>query len=127
MKVKLLLSVLILFAGSLFFSASGQDTINALIEKCKKIDNVDVKVSRYKGKTGNRTETTTINLHDNKDLAAEFIAAFRKDSEKADTSTEREVNDVIVGLQCTFGREYYNYNEEKSVVTISIHKNYSEK
>jgi len=125
MKTKLLLTVTLLFAGSLFFGASAQDNINALIEKCKKMEGVEVVVSRYRSKeTPNTRETTEINIRNNKDIAAEFIAAFKKDGEKANSFSETETNGVISNMRCTFGEgNIYTYSPfGKSTITVSAYR-----
>ena len=125
MKTKLLLTAIVLLVGSLLFSASAQDNINALIEKCKKMDNIDVNVSKVKTSTDGKSqnlETITVNVQSNKSLAGEFLAAFRRDSEKADSTTENETNGEINLLMCTFGSNIYTYSSKKDGVTISVYR-----
>jgi len=125
MKTKLLLTIIVLLAGSLFFSASAQDNINTLIEKCKKMDNIDVNVSKVKTSTDGKStsfETTTISIKSNKSLTDEFLAAFKRDSEKADSTTENETNGEINLLMCTFGSNIYTYSSKKDGVTISVYR-----
>ena len=125
MKTKLLITVTLLLAGSLFFSASAQDNIDALIEKCKKLEGVEVVVSKYRSKKNPETkETTEINILNNKDIVAEFIAAFKKDSEMAESSSETETNGVISNIYCKFGKDnIYTYSTfGKSMITVSAYR-----
>ena len=174
MKTKLFLTAIILFGMSLSANLFAQNNINALIEKCKTMNNVEVVVVKHQNKqhekksdkvgeapkkrndkaseaskenkrgqkSGDKKvvsekrplshstaskrssrESISINIVNNKALADEFLAAFKKDSETADSTTETETNGVLTKLMYVFNGEYYNYSQDREGnVNISIFK-----
>jgi hypothetical protein len=113
MKARLLLTVVaLLLIGDLSTEVLAQENINAVIKKSEGLSSVKETVTRINNK-GKRSEIKTIVITDNKALADEFAAAFKKDSDAADNSVENETNGTLTTLMCKFGDITYTYSVNK--------------
>jgi hypothetical protein len=90
----LIVATILLIAGGFSVSASAQETIKALVEKCKTMENLDVSVVRNKNQETKKVEKeiVTVRFQNNEALVKDFIAAFNKDKVAANLEIENSVN-----------------------------------
>jgi uncharacterized protein (DUF169 family) len=88
---KIIITGFFLIAGGFSMSASAQETIKALIEKCKTMENMEVSVVRNKNRETKKLEkeVVMVKFKNNEALVKEFIAAFNQDKDAADEIIER--------------------------------------
>jgi len=120
MKAKLVL-VALLFIGSFSTEVLAQTNIEAVIKKSEGLSSVKTAVTRTKT-NGRQTVIRSIHVKDDKTLVDEFIAAFRKDSDTANSAVENEDNGKLRTLVCKFGNTSYmcEFNHTNSEMLLHI-------
>jgi uncharacterized protein (DUF3084 family) len=118
----LIVTGFLLIAGGLSMSVSAQETIKALVEKCKTMENMDVNVLRSKNKETKKVEKEVVSIRfkNNETLLKEFVAAFNKDKDAANQELEytvngsKELNYRFDNVSCSLSQD------GKGGVTVSI-------
>lgn len=118
---RLLVIAILIAAGSLHVSA--QENLKALIQKCEKMESVNINIIRNRDEeTKKLTRTiTNISFRNNEALLNEFITAFEKDREMADQEIENKSGGKIKNIFYRFGNTNYSFSVgEDGSASISV-------
>lgn len=113
----------IILATALLFSVAGigkikaQESINALMQRCETIDNVNVEVLYEKNPKTKKAEKNIVTItffeKDNPKLLEDFLAAFKKDREAAYKVIENKKNGKVMP-------SYYRYVSGTTDITYTL-------
>ena len=108
--------VLFLIAGSFSIEMIAQENIQAVIKKCESIESVEMSVIKSRNAQTNKIERviTSISFSSNPSLLNEFLAAFKKDEEKASKVIENKVNGKLVPSFYRFKGVAYSFSMDNS-------------
>jgi len=123
MKKNVWIMTLLLIVSGFSVKLTAQENLDALVKKCATMESVDVDIMGSRNPETQKMEKKVIGISfcKNPTLLNEFVAAFKKDEEKAISMDERQRGGQIFNLLYKFEHvTYFLSQNDKECISIKV-------